>query len=152
MQDFLGGGALVPCCTSIPINHIVFFVQNTSFIRKLQVISGGGGGGGGGGGPPPPPPRPRPPQAPSPQICQCENDRGKAETIANDRLFRQVSVRPAPACFNKVKLGPRTDFVLQQFCNHPVVFQFSSIGVKLPKWVTNVKINTELLNKQLLWG
>ena len=139
MQDFLGGGALVPCCTSIPINHIVFFVQNTSFIRKLQVISGGGGGG-------------CAPQAPSPQICQCENDRGKAETIANDRLFRQASVRPAPACFNKVKLGPRTDFVLQQFCNHPVVFQFSSIGVKLPKWVTNVKINTELLNKQLLWG
>ena len=100
MQDFLGGGALVPCCTSIPINHIVFFVQNTSFIRKLQVISGGGGGEG------------CAPQAPSPKISQCENDRGKAETIANDRLFRQASVRPAPACFNKVKLGPRTDFVL----------------------------------------
>ena len=138
MQDFLGGGALVPCSTSIPINHIVFFVQNTSCIRKLQVISGGVWG--------------CAPPAPSPQICQCENDRGKAGTIANDRLFRQASVRPAPACFNKVKLGPRTDFVLQQFCNHPVVFQFSSIGVKLPKWVTNVKINTELLNKQLLWG
>ena len=56
MQDFLGGGALVPCCTSIPINHIVFFVQNTSFIRKLQVISGGGGGGGG-AHPKHPPPR-----------------------------------------------------------------------------------------------
>ena len=44
MQDFLGGGALVPCCTSIPINHIVFFVQNTR-------------GGGGGAHPKHPPPR-----------------------------------------------------------------------------------------------
>ena len=41
--------------TSTPINHIVFFfVQNTSCIRKPQVISGGGGG----GAPPPPPPHP----------------------------------------------------------------------------------------------
>ena len=40
---FLGGGALVPCSTSTPINHIVFFLQNTSCIRKPQVISGGGG-------------------------------------------------------------------------------------------------------------
>ena len=40
---FLGGGALVSCSTSTPINHIVFFcVQNTSCIRKPQVISGGG--------------------------------------------------------------------------------------------------------------
>ena len=31
---FLGGGALVPCSTSTPINHIVFFfLQNTSCIR-----------------------------------------------------------------------------------------------------------------------
>ena len=44
MQDFLGGGALVPCCTSIPINHIFFFVQNTR-------------GGGGGAHPKHPPPR-----------------------------------------------------------------------------------------------
>ena len=36
----LGGGALVP---STPINRIVFFLQNTSCIRKPQVISGGGG-------------------------------------------------------------------------------------------------------------
>ena len=44
---FLGGGALVSCSTSTPINHIVFFfLQNTSCIRKPQVISGGGGGGG----------------------------------------------------------------------------------------------------------
>ena len=40
---FLGGGALVSCSTSIPINHIVFFsfffsLQNTSCIRKPQVI------------------------------------------------------------------------------------------------------------------
>ena len=45
IQDFfLGGGALVSCSTSTPINHIVFvFWQNTSCIRKPQVIPGGGG-------------------------------------------------------------------------------------------------------------
>ena len=44
IQDFfLGGGPLVSCSTSTPINHIVFFSQNTSCIRKPQVISGGGG-------------------------------------------------------------------------------------------------------------
>ena len=31
---FLGGGALVSCSTSTPINHIVLFLQNTSCIRK----------------------------------------------------------------------------------------------------------------------
>ena len=37
-------GALVSCSTSTPINHTVFFFwQNTSCIRKLQVISGRGG-------------------------------------------------------------------------------------------------------------
>ena len=38
---FLGGGALVSFSTSTPINHIVFlffFLQNTSCIRKPQVI------------------------------------------------------------------------------------------------------------------
>ena len=35
---FLGGGALVSCSTSTPINHILFS-QNTSCIRKPQVIS-----------------------------------------------------------------------------------------------------------------
>ena len=40
---FLGGGALVSCCTSTPINHSFFFLQNSSCIRKPQVISGGGG-------------------------------------------------------------------------------------------------------------
>ena len=46
IQDFFrGGGALISCSTSTPIDHIVFsFWQNTSCIRKLQVISGGGGG------------------------------------------------------------------------------------------------------------
>ena len=39
---FLGGGALISCSTSTPINQIVFFLQNTSSIRKPQVISGGG--------------------------------------------------------------------------------------------------------------
>ena len=41
---FLGGGALFSCSTSTPINHIVFFLRNTSCIRKPQVISGGRGG------------------------------------------------------------------------------------------------------------
>ena len=38
---FLGGGALVSCSTSTPINRIVcfFFLHNTSCIRKPQVIS-----------------------------------------------------------------------------------------------------------------
>ena len=39
---FLGGGAPISCSTSTPINHIVFFLQNTSCIRKPQVISGVG--------------------------------------------------------------------------------------------------------------
>ena len=39
---FLGGGAHVSCPTSTPINQIVFFLQNTSCIRKPQVISGAG--------------------------------------------------------------------------------------------------------------
>ena len=43
---FVGGGALVSCSSSTPINHIVllflFFLQNTSCIRKPQVISGRG--------------------------------------------------------------------------------------------------------------
>ena len=41
---FLGEGVLVSCSTSTPINHIVFFLKNTSCIRKPQVISGGGRG------------------------------------------------------------------------------------------------------------
>ena len=41
---FLGGGALVSCSNSTSINHIVFVLQNTSRIRKPQVISGWGGG------------------------------------------------------------------------------------------------------------
>ena len=39
----LWGVALVSCSTSTPINHILFFLPNTSCIRKPQVISGGGG-------------------------------------------------------------------------------------------------------------
>ena len=56
---FLGGRALVSCSTSTPINHIVFFLQNTSCIRKPQVISLGGRRGGG-GHPLYPPPRSAP--------------------------------------------------------------------------------------------
>ena len=44
-REKAGGGALVSCSTSSPINHIVFFLQNTSCIRKPQVISGGEEGG-----------------------------------------------------------------------------------------------------------
>ena len=51
---FVGGGALVSCPTSTPINQ--FFLQNTSCIRKPQVISGGGGV----AHPLHPPPRPAP--------------------------------------------------------------------------------------------
>ena len=41
---FLGGGALVSCSTSTPINHIVFFfLQNTSCIKKPQFILWRGG-------------------------------------------------------------------------------------------------------------
>ena len=44
IQDFFRRDALVSCSTSTPINHIVFvFLQNTSCIRKPQVISGEGG-------------------------------------------------------------------------------------------------------------
>ena len=42
---FLGGGALVSCSTSTPINHIVFFLQNTSCNTENRRSSQGGGGG-----------------------------------------------------------------------------------------------------------
>ena len=43
-RSFLGGGALVSCFPSTPINQIyIYFLQNTSCIRKPLVISGGGG-------------------------------------------------------------------------------------------------------------
>ena len=57
IQDFFRRGALVSCSTSKAINHIVSFLQNTSW--KPQVISGGGGGVGG-CGPPAPTPNIRP--------------------------------------------------------------------------------------------
>ena len=40
---FFRRGGLVSCSTSTPINHIFFFLQNTSCIRKPQLISGRGG-------------------------------------------------------------------------------------------------------------
>ena len=43
---FFRRGALVSCSTSTPINHIVFFLQNTSCIRKPAGHLGGEGGGG----------------------------------------------------------------------------------------------------------
>ena len=40
IQDFfLGGSALISCSTSTPINHIVFFLQHNSCIRKPQVVT-----------------------------------------------------------------------------------------------------------------
>ena len=43
IQDFFRRGALISCSTSTPINHIdFFFLQNTSCIKKPQVILGGG--------------------------------------------------------------------------------------------------------------
>ena len=43
LGSFFGGGALVSCSTSKPINHMVFFFwQYTGCIRKPQVISGRG--------------------------------------------------------------------------------------------------------------
>ena len=45
IQDFfLGGGALVSCSSSTPINHIVFFwlLQNTSCIRNRRSSQEGG--------------------------------------------------------------------------------------------------------------
>ena len=62
---FLGGGALVSCSTSTLINHIVFFFwQNTSCIRKPQIISGTGGA-----HPQHPPPR----SAPESLIVYCDS-------------------------------------------------------------------------------
>ena len=55
---FLGGGALVSCSTTAPINHIVcFFLFCFFFFFRIPVVlenrkssRGEGGGGGGGGG------------------------------------------------------------------------------------------------------
>ena len=55
---FLGGGALVSCSTSTPINHIVFFCRIPVVLENRRSSRGGGGGGGGGGAHPlHPPPR-----------------------------------------------------------------------------------------------
>ena len=40
---FVGGGALVSCSTFNTNKPKSFFLQNTSCIRKPQIISGGGG-------------------------------------------------------------------------------------------------------------
>ena len=42
---FLGGGALVSCSTSTPINHIVFFFAEYQLYQKTAGHLGGGGGG-----------------------------------------------------------------------------------------------------------
>ena len=49
---FLGGGALVSCSTSTPINHIVFFLfcRIPVVLENRRSSRGGGGGGGGGEG------------------------------------------------------------------------------------------------------
>ena len=42
---FLGGGALVSCSTSTPINHIVFFCRIPVVLENRRSPEGGGGGG-----------------------------------------------------------------------------------------------------------
>ena len=41
---FLGGGALVSCSTSTPINHIVFFFAEYQLYQKTAGHLRGGGG------------------------------------------------------------------------------------------------------------
>ena len=36
--SFLGGGALVSCSTSTPINHIVFFLHTVERMLRLTII------------------------------------------------------------------------------------------------------------------
>ena len=43
---FLGGGALVSCSNSTPINHIVFFCRIPVVLENRRSSQGGGGGGG----------------------------------------------------------------------------------------------------------
>ena len=40
----LGGGALICCSTSTPINHIVFFLAKYQLYEKTAGHLGGGGG------------------------------------------------------------------------------------------------------------
>ena len=42
---FLGGGALVSCSTSTPINHIFFFCRIPVVLENRSSSRGGGGGG-----------------------------------------------------------------------------------------------------------
>ena len=42
----LGGGALISCATSTPINHIVFFFCRKPVVLENRRSSRGGGGGG----------------------------------------------------------------------------------------------------------
>ena len=54
---FLGGGALVSCSTSTPINHMVFFYRIPVVLENRRSSRGGEGGG---CAPPHPPPRSAP--------------------------------------------------------------------------------------------
>ena len=42
---FLGGGALISCSTSTPINHIVFLAEYQLYYKTAGHPEGGGGGG-----------------------------------------------------------------------------------------------------------
>ena len=44
IQDFLGGGALISCSTSTPINHIYFFFYRIPVVLENRRSSQGAGG------------------------------------------------------------------------------------------------------------
>ena len=79
IQDFfLGGGALVSCRTSTPINHIVFFLF---FCRISVVLENRRSSRGGGAHPLHPPPRS------APAAVECNRSR-KGNTLIRVVLFR----------------------------------------------------------------
>ena len=76
---FLGGGALVSCSTSTPINHIVFFAQYQLYQKTAGHL--GRVGGGGSAHPLHPPPRSAP-------DLQCTYD---VNNVYRDADFLSVS-------------------------------------------------------------
>ena len=66
---FLGGGALVSCLTSTPINPIVFFCRIPVVLENRRSLSRVGGG----VRPPPPPPLHPPPRSAPARILDFRN-------------------------------------------------------------------------------